>query len=47
MNRIISAENIEAEDDEAAMHLARSVGDCLSYEVWERGRRVGRIEFKD
>lgn len=41
-SRIISAEWIKADSDDAALHSAKGTFDCFKVEVWDRDRLVGR-----
>jgi len=43
-SRIIGAEWIEAESDEAAFRSAQETFDCFRIEVWDRDRLIGRHE---
>ena len=42
INRIIAADNIEAETEAAAVIAAREVASSVSFEVWDQHRLVAR-----
>ena len=44
-SRFLSAEWIEAENDEQALALAAQLTQGIAREVWDRDRLVGRIEM--
>ena len=41
-SRIISADWIEADSDDAAYHAAKEAFYCFRVEVWDRKRLIGR-----
>ena len=45
-NKVASAEWIEADDDEAAIEVAKEMMDGQPCELWQRSRRVKRLERK-
>ena len=44
VNRIIAAENIEAETDAQALRAAKEVASGISFEVWDQHRLVARYK---
>lgn len=46
VNRVASAEWIEADDDEAAIEVARTRYDGSECEVWQGSRLVARVDSR-
>ena len=45
-NKVASADWIEADDDEAAIEVAKKMMDGYECEVWQGRRLVARLDFK-
>jgi len=46
VNKVASADWIEADDDETAIELAKTMMDGYECEVWQGPRLVARLDFK-
>lgn len=46
VNRVASAEWIEADDDEAAIEVAKNMMDGHDCELWSRSRLIARLPRK-
>lgn len=46
VNKVASADWIEADDDDAAIEMAKERHDGYDWELWQGRRLVSRLDFK-